>query len=415
MGVDKRSLYRLPWSLNDNPIGWLEVTDLCNLHCRGCYRLTLSKHKPFDVVQEEIRLFKRLRNCDSISIAGGEPLIYPKITETVAFIHEQGLKPFIHSNGIKATTEKLRELRRAGLVGIGFHVDMFQGRPHWEGKNELDLCELRQELVEMVAAVDGLPCGFGITVYRGNFEYIPDLVRWVLKNRGKVQGHTFITYRSSPVDDTTYNVAGTSVDLAPQSLGYVSTESPEEIGITSLDVYRLLQQHFPGYSPSAYLGGTQRQDSLKWLIGYLLCSDQQVLGSLGPKTMEVAQLGHHLRWGTYFAYLRGKSPGRKIWLSALFDRSVRRALLVGLRHPKALLAGPLYGVSIGIIQAPDVLAGGLVDMCDSCPDMTIWEGKLVHSCRLDELRKFGHYVTPRRKSESSSEETAAQPLNQARG
>jgi hypothetical protein len=394
MELAKEFLYRFPWSLNDNPIGWLEVTDLCNLHCRGCYRLTLNKHKPFAVVQEEVRFLKRWRNCDSISIAGGEPLIYPKIVETVAFIREQGLKPFVLSNGIKATTETLRELRRAGLIGIGFHVDMFQGRPHWEGKNEIDLCELRQEYVEMVADVGNLPCGFGMTVYRGNFPYIPDLVRWVLKNRGKVQSATFITYRSSPGDDAHYEVAGTPVDLPVNSLGYVGVEPAEEIGISSPDVYRLLHEHFPAYAPAAYLGGTQRHDSFKWLIGYLICSDDQILGSVGPKTVEFTQAVHHLLWGTYFAYLRGTSPGRKLWLTAFFDRRVRRALRTALRRPTSFLFRAPYGVSIGIIQAPDVLPGGRVDMCESCPDMTVWDGQLVHSCRLDEHRKFGHYVTP---------------------
>ncbi len=35
--LDKRNCYRLPWSLNDNPIAWIEITDICNIHCEGCY------------------------------------------------------------------------------------------------------------------------------------------------------------------------------------------------------------------------------------------------------------------------------------------------------------------------------------------------------------------------------------------
>jgi len=46
------------------------------------------------------------------------------------------------------------------------------------------------------------------------------------------------------------------------------------------------------------------------------------------------------------------------------------------------------------MQAPDVLRGGRVDRCDGCPDMTVWDGKIVHSCRLDEHRTFGQYVIP---------------------
>jgi hypothetical protein len=32
-------------------------------------------------------------------------------------------------------------------------------------------------------------------------------------------------------------------------------------------------------------------------------------------------------------------------------------------------------------------------MCDSCPDMTVWDGKLINSCRMDEYRLFGGLLT----------------------
>ena len=34
--LDHRRLYRLPWSLTDNVIAWLEPTKECNIHCEGC-------------------------------------------------------------------------------------------------------------------------------------------------------------------------------------------------------------------------------------------------------------------------------------------------------------------------------------------------------------------------------------------
>ncbi|MFN8594864.1 MAG: hypothetical protein U0559_01580 [Anaerolineae bacterium] len=37
-----RNLYRFRGQ-NDSPIGWLEVTDICNLKCLGCYR---QKQRP---------------------------------------------------------------------------------------------------------------------------------------------------------------------------------------------------------------------------------------------------------------------------------------------------------------------------------------------------------------------------------
>ncbi|MCL6099711.1 MAG: radical SAM protein, partial [Bacteroidetes bacterium] len=36
--INHLDLYRLPWTLADNAISWLEPTSMCNLSCDGCYR-----------------------------------------------------------------------------------------------------------------------------------------------------------------------------------------------------------------------------------------------------------------------------------------------------------------------------------------------------------------------------------------
>ena len=113
--LDKRNLYRFPWSMNDNPIAWLEITDICNIYCEGCYRQRLTGHKTLEEVKEEILFFKQWRNPDNVSIAGGEPLIHPDIVDIVAFIAENGIKPVILTNAVALNPELLRELKAAGL------------------------------------------------------------------------------------------------------------------------------------------------------------------------------------------------------------------------------------------------------------------------------------------------------------
>jgi hypothetical protein len=393
MVPDKRDLYRFPWSLNDNPIGWLEVTDACNLHCRGCYRQRLEGHKALDQIREEVLFLKRWRNCDNISIAGGEPLIHPDIVEIVDFIARNQIKPFILTNGLALTRELLRDLKKAGLMGIGFHVDSFQGRPGFQGTSEIELCKVRQSLAELVAGVGGLaPSGFGITVYRENFHYIPDLIRWTLRNRRIVGGATFITYRSAPMEGE-FSVGGQRMEATKETLGYISDDEPEDIGITSSDVYTLIKRHFPQYDAAAYLNGNQRHDSIKWLAGVLICSNTEIVGHVGRKSVEFAEVMHHLLFGTYFVYSKQAELGKKALLLAALDPAMRPVLRWYLRNPFRLLFEPVRGISIGIIQAPDLLEDGRVDHCDGCPDMTFWNGRLVHSCRLDEYRKFGQLVT----------------------
>src|SRR3974377_821936 len=87
--LDHRTLYRLPWSLPDNAIAWLEPTSACNLACDGCYRENVKdSHKPLDVVRQEGEVFKRLRNADGVPRAGGDPLMHPDIVEIVRIVKE---------------------------------------------------------------------------------------------------------------------------------------------------------------------------------------------------------------------------------------------------------------------------------------------------------------------------------------
>ncbi|MCH7827625.1 MAG: radical SAM protein, partial [Bacteroidetes bacterium] len=128
--LDHRQLYRLPWTLPDNAISWLEPTSECNLACDGCYRDNeKNSHKSLEEVKHELDVFQRLRNTDCISIAGGDPLLYPNLIEIVKEIKSRGIKPIINTNGIALTKEFLSELKKAGVFGFTFHIDSKQGRP----------------------------------------------------------------------------------------------------------------------------------------------------------------------------------------------------------------------------------------------------------------------------------------------
>ena len=406
MPLDKRNLYRMPWSMNDNAIAWLEVTDICNLKCEGCYRQYLTGHKSLEEVKEEIRFFKRWRNPDNVSIAGGEPLIYPHIVDTVAFIAENGMKPVILTNGIRLEREPelLRELKKAGLAGFTMHVDSHQGRPKWEGKNEKDLNELRQHYAELVAAAKGIYVVFNSTVYPSTFHEIPDVVRWGHANIDKVAGLVFITYRTATTEDNVaYDPHSQEVDLG--KLSYVRDRFDEKF-VTSPEVYQIIKDNFPEYEAGSYLGGTVRHDSFKWLAGAMIGTRRKMFGSVGKKTMELAQVFHHLWVGTYLAYLSCSKVGAKVFLLSPWDPVLRQAagrwLRYILTHPTHMF-DTLYVQSIGIIQAPDVQPDGRADMCDSCPDMTYYEGKLINSCRMDEYRLFGGFLSVAEKKKQTTD------------
>ncbi len=400
MALEKRDLYRLPWSLNDNPIAWLEVTDVCNLHCEGCYRQHLSGHKPLEEIKDEILFFKKWRNPDNLSIAGGEPLLHPQILDVVAFAAEQRIKPVILTNGIALTREFLRELKRAGLAGFTIHIDSHQGRPQWQGKSEAELNELRQHYADMVFHEGGGVCViFNSTVYPSTFHEVPDVVRWGQAHMDRVHGLVFITYRTSTTDvHIARDLADREVEFG--RLSYITDRFEEEF-VTSPQLYALIHEHSPLYQPCAYLGGTLLHSSYKWLIAACVGTRREVLGSLGKRTMELAQTGHHWFKGTYLAYLSSPNIGAKVFLLSPWDRATRRAagrwLRSILRRPWRLFER-LCVQSIAIIQAPDLQPDGRVDMCDSCPDMTVYNGTLINSCRMDEYRLFGGPIVVTKRS-----------------
>jgi MoaA/NifB/PqqE/SkfB family radical SAM enzyme len=77
--IERKKLYRFPWSKTDNPGGWIEVTDICDMQCPGCYRSQMEGHRDLKAVFKDIEDTVAMTNCDCITIAGGEPLAYPHL------------------------------------------------------------------------------------------------------------------------------------------------------------------------------------------------------------------------------------------------------------------------------------------------------------------------------------------------
>ncbi len=392
-GVDHRSLYRLPWSASDNVIAWLEPTAKCNLACEGCYRENVNEHKSLKEIRSDLDVFNRWRTFDGVSIAGGDPLLHPNVVDIVRMVKDDGHKPIINTNGLAMTRELLLKLKDAGLVGLTFHIDSKQGRPGWKGKNELELNALRLQLAEMVASVGGLSCAFNSTVYEDTLQYVPDLVKFAEDHIDIIDVMVFINYRAALTDaEYDYFRDGKKVDVSP--LVYTIDEKVQRMDIQSREVVAKIRERFPDFAPSAYLGGTEKPDSLKWLYTGRFGFPGKTLGYVGPKFMETVQTVHHLWTGKYLAYAPKDTleAGRSSLALGALDPGTRQVAANYLkhvaRHPLDARK-KLHFQTIMIINPIDVLADGRANMCDGCPDVTVHNGELVWSCRLEEYRKYG--------------------------
>ena len=73
-------------------------------------------------------------------------------------------------------------------------------------------------------------------------------------------------------------------------------------------------------------------------------------------------------------------------------RAISRSYLGEVVKNPLQLLGRLHYQSIMIIQPADFLEDGSQNMCDGCPDITVWNDHLVWSCRLEEPLQFGCFV-----------------------
>ncbi len=387
--LNHHDYYRLPWNLTDNSISWLEPTAKCNLSCDGCYRKNENNsHKTLETIEEELDLFIKLRKCDGVSIAGGDPLMHPEIIEIVKLVKNHGLKPILNTNGLALTKELLLELKKAGVYGFTFHIDSKQGRPGWKDKNEIELNDLRLRYADMLAEAGNISCAFNSTVYEDTMHYVPELVKWAENNIDKVQVMVFIIYRAVNNQKVDFYLGPKKIDM--NQLVY-NEEVQARTDIQANEIYGLIKNKYPDFDSCAYLNGSEKPDSFKWLLTGRLGRRGKIYGYMGKKSMEIVQMFHHLLFDRYLAYSSPSmtSKGKSILLFSAIDKKLRKAFWRYYKNPLNIFR-KLHYQSVMIIQPIDFLEDGRQNMCDGCPDITVWNGQLVWSCRMEEQLKFGH-------------------------
>lgn len=377
--IDITKLYRLPYSKNDNPNGWVEITTYCNLKCPGCYRGcnlddNVEIHEPLDTIKANIKEMQRIRNCQIISLSGGEPLLHPELKEIIRFIKESGMIPFVHTNGILLTEELIKELREIGLGGIIIRVDSLSKD---RITNELKLNELRQKYAKMVRCVKGIHLTLLCVVNKDNLDELHHIIDWSLKNAKLVDFITFIPMRHLVLKEDE------------------NVDNSKIVHIEDLD--REVERVIPNIQYSSFLGGTIQKDSIKWLQSAMVILNGKKIGYAGPAFIEFFQMFHHFFKGKY-AYKFGKDRSY-LNLFAVFLLSIvfknfrtifKNYLLEILKNPNSLLKRATIQLICYIIPPGNV--NGYVEICEGCPDAILYKGNLVPSCGLEEIKKYGHLL-----------------------
>ncbi len=370
------TLYRLPFARTDNPNGWVEITTECNLKCPGCYRGcdrddNVPVHEPVEKVKENILKMKQLRNCQIISLSGGEPLLHPELGSIIRFIKDNGMYPFVHTNGVLLTPEKITGLKKEGLAGLIIRVDSLSRK---RTTTEEELNDLRKHYGEMIYSVRGIHLTFLCVVNHDNLSEIGSIIKWSIKNPKLVDFITFI-----PIRQVLFNESE-QID----SSKWVYTE----------DLCNQVKTIIPDIRYAAYLGSKLEDTGIKWLQSPWIVINNKILGYAGPKFVEAFQMFHHLFKGKY-AYKFGKDRSYlnfiQILLLSLFLSDFR---IIARNYLKEIFRNPLNLFRRATLQLlcyiiPPGFIDGKRDECDGCPDAMLFEGRLVPSCGLEEYKLYG--------------------------
>lgn len=104
----------------------LKLSEKCNACCVFCYaqhERPLSKEHELSLEEfKNIIIQAKKMGCYTITLTGGEPLLYPHIEELIRFIYKNHMIPFTSTNGIAASPEFLKRLAKAGLCALNWSV-----------------------------------------------------------------------------------------------------------------------------------------------------------------------------------------------------------------------------------------------------------------------------------------------------
>jgi len=247
-------MIKLPWTNKTCPNFVLEINRQCDIRCEGCYKRLDGSNKPLEEIKNDLDTALTLRNIQTVSIAGGEPLLHPELSEIIRLVRGRKLKTALSTNGYSLSDQKLGALASAGLDIIMLHIDEGQIRddlPHNPSIKEI--AALRDRLT-MKVVKSGLDVGLSVTVYPGYLDRVTPLVEYVLRSK-----HIHVLFATNYVD----------VDDAKGMSAFLKGDTSRDNVYPNKMILAMMKDCF-GMSPFAFMGdGIHKRESGKaplWLL-----------------------------------------------------------------------------------------------------------------------------------------------------
>ena len=147
-----------------------------------------------------------------------------------------------------------------------------------------------------MAEVGGISCAFNSTVYEKTLPFVPDILEWARRNADKVHVVVFIAFRAAIKERFDYFAGEEKMELADSPTRGPRRSAPTSTPRRSSTSCKPASR---SSSHAAYLNGTEKPDSFKWLMTLLVGDKDRFYGSAGPKFVELSQMWNHLVKGRY--------------------------------------------------------------------------------------------------------------------
>lgn len=362
----------LPWSQRTAPHLVLEINDACNISCAGCYKAMTGAGKTVAEVLGELDLACGRRGVQTVSLAGGEPLLHDGLAEIVRQVHGRGLRTAVLTNGVALSDERLAELRRAGLDLVQLHIDEGQRRPDLPVRpSRTDVQALREGIAERVVA-HGMDAGLCVTLYPDPTESVSELVEYVIRS-------PFVSFL----------FASHYFDPEAFSAAEVRRDTEWRPGTTNEGVLAELR-HTIGLEPFACLrgpsetGGAAAPGWLTYLVPVLRRGGRT--RHLCVRSTRSDMWPFHLiraLSGRYVFYCKPASVALmvQVLLNGICSGRPRRAiafLVEGLRRDARIGCKRIV-----FDNGPRVMPDGRTECADLCPNATVRDGQLCGICTAD--------------------------------
>lgn len=356
------NLFKLPWKKNNNPNGWIEVTTHCQLTCTGCYRGldkpdAVRKHQPLPLLKKEVDDMVKQRNVECISIAGGEPLLYPHLEEFIAYIQSKGCYSVLFTNGVALNDKKCEQLNRLGPGAIVFvvHVGNYQGRG-----SEL---EVKNEIINRIQKYENLRISFTRIIDSKNIDKIHESLIFDIHHNKNLAFQLF-TLRKNLADDL-----------------------ESDISLTCSDVVNQIRHEMP-FEPCAYLPTIQDPNQIGWLLTFPVFYRGKIIGFFDAGMVEFFVHTYYSVSGKY-AYIQKNN---------ILDISLMKGLL---KYKRMQEIYNNYNIELGkcpegpihptfhfvlFVKPAERLHGDSWNLCDGCPDAMFYNHELVPSCLLERIK-----------------------------